>query len=111
MSKALIYGVVSSIVAVGVSATYFFPFVENLNSIFQGETIVKENKTEVTSSLVEATSSITTESEVQNTDLILDHPQLVIDEDSIKKLSNSKSEDNPTKTKLLEGEIPVTKNY
>lgn len=111
MSKALIYGVASSVAVIGASATYFFPIVENLNSFIHGEPMSKVDSVETSATVVDVNSNKESGGENQNLHSNLDNPRVVLGDDSSKKITDTKVEDNPTKTKLLEGEIPVTKIY
>ena len=111
MSKALIYGLASSVAVIGASATCCFPIIENLNSFIHGESITNVDSAETSTTVADFNSNKERENENLNMNSNQDNPRVVLDEDSLNKLSDTKVEENPTKTKLLEGEIPVTKNY
>jgi hypothetical protein len=110
MSKALVYGVLSSIAVIGASATYFFPVIENINSFIQGETNEKTIEKEIVATNDEE-SNYNNLSTPKSTNINPDNPRVILDDDSIKEQAKKKEEYSPFKAKILESEIPVTKNY
>jgi hypothetical protein len=111
MSKALVYGIISSAVVIGASTTYFFPVIENINSFFQCETTKNTTTNDINTTPAELNSMNSNESKILQSSSSADNPTVLLDEDSLNELTKTKVENNPTKTKILEGEIPVSKNY
>lgn len=112
MSKVLIYSLLASSIGVIACATYFFPIVEGINSAIHSE---NQNKTSsvkpVDTYTTEVESEESTMSPVASTDLNPENPKVMLNQDSAKRFSSSKDEYNPSKMKLMEGEIPASKNF
>ena len=111
MSKTLIFSVVTSIVATVGSATYFFPVVESINSIFNSEVETNTKMIDNNSENSKINTTTVGETEITRTDLNPENPKVLLNEDSIKNLNKIEDNYGPSKSKILEGEIPANKNY
>lgn len=92
MSKVLIYSIISSSIVIIGSATYFFPVVEAMHSLFHSES-AKKSKPQTESNLnVPETQIISTKDNfIDQTDLNVENPKVFIDEDTINKLSKNQT--------------------
>lgn len=113
MSKTLIYGFIASIIGIGASATCFFPVIEKMNSFFQSETNESQDKMIPTNETVsqEEISVSTSDRSTSQSDSHIENPSVEMRNDSVDKLLKKKSGYNPNASKILEGEIPTSKNY
>jgi len=103
MSKAFLYGIVAVGVGISASATFFYPVVSNINSLFNGksESFLGAKEGEKNASEVQSSNEVVKKvSHIEN-------PSVQLYDDS----SDKKIKVNPMKTEMLQGEIPTTKTF
>jgi hypothetical protein len=108
MSKALVYGIITAVVSVSASVTYFFPVISSIHSYLTNEggiTNKENNSIDINSFEPKKVDvDVTTASFKEN-------PSVDLNNDSIGAYTKTNSESNPLKTEILQDDVPVNKSF